>query len=134
MGWNQHLAGRRDVQSRQFGHKRETYTKLLELIFKIMKRDFISQKVRASKANRRDVDQMLAFKRDLLIWGSPEMIKMWLEVEANEEAPPAGVASRFDKLLRSMRSDLGHDDSDLAEGELFGLLLTSDARKELTPD
>jgi hypothetical protein len=68
------------------------------------------------------IKRLWEFKKNLLIWGGPNMIKAMMDFEkgASEEAT---VLANVENLIRATREELGHDDSKLPTGSLIAMLL-----------
>ena len=76
-------------------------------------------------------EKLLEYKKMLLIWADPHVIKMWDEVEssvANTNQDPKKALLMWDSLLREMRKDLGKDDSELDDGDLVSLILRAEEK------
>lgn len=70
---------------------------------------------------------MMDFKKTVLVWGKPEMIKDMLRLQEkllSVAELPSNVVEASDFLYRIIRKDLGHDDSTLKHYELAQLTLT----------
>jgi hypothetical protein len=59
----------------------------------------------------------------IMIWGSAEMAKRWGEYRVNASEPSVQNMFVFEDLLKKMREDLGHDDTDLQKGDLLRLFI-----------
>ena len=67
---------------------------------------------------------MLKYKREILLWGSPEVIKAQLEFEKLAEEGSALLVIAMNKLYKAMREDIGLSNSGLNNNELIKLFLT----------
>jgi hypothetical protein len=80
------------------------------------------------------LDKMYSFRREVILWASPGVIRAYLEWESISAHEP-DVKVRllaWDKLLREMRKDLGNSNWMLRPGQLMHMILTPDAREELS--
>ena len=76
---------------------------------------------------------MMNFVKDLTIWGNAEMVKAYHKfvLPVEEQAEPTNRFLLLENLLRTIRKDLGHDDSSLDPGELIGLMLDKEGKQGL---
>ena len=72
---------------------------------------------------------MWEFKRNLVTWADADVIKTWLQIENGLPEDPDEAVALLDKLLRTMRKDLGKNDSELETGELVALLMSPKERE-----
>jgi len=119
---------KREIESRHFVHKREGYMHMIDLLFD----SILSIKNDKEMDDKIMTDKMMSFKKALIVWGSPEIIDIWNQFEINSQ----GIASEkmveeLEKVLRAIRKDLGHDDSQLGFGNLWGLMLVPEDKKIL---
>lgn len=72
----------------------------------------------------------------MILWGSPDVIRAYLDWEAVavHEPDPQERLLAWDKLLREMRRDLGNSNRKLSAGQLMHMILTQDAREELSQE
>ncbi len=77
--------------------------------------------------------KIMLFKKALLVWGSPDIIEAWNHFElVSEKSPtPDTMLTEMEKILRAIRKDLGHDDSQLKFGSIFALLIVAEDKKRL---
>ena len=77
------------------------------------------------------VKKMASFKKSLMVWGGPEVIRAWnaFELKSQAQLSPAETMKKFDNLLRAIREDLGHDDGVLPSGSLAALILVPEDKK-----
>ena len=74
-------------------------------------------------------DYMIGFAGDLIIWGSSNVIHAYrrFQVVGTVSASNAKeFLSSLDNLLLEIRTDLGHDNKDLKEYDLYDLFLSGD--------
>jgi len=66
----------------------------------------------------------------MMIWASPNLIKQWGEMAKLKEGEDSkSVIRRGERLLRTIRHDLGHDDSDLKPGALWAMLIKPEEKQ-----
>lgn len=65
------------------------------------------------------------FKRDVLLWASPKVVRVWLEFQNSDGETHGGqTLIAMDNLIRAMRSDLGLRNGLLSKGALIKVLLS----------
>ena len=106
-------------------HKRELCQKIISGMFEIVGNH-------KNKATGEDV-KMMTFMKELppamILWGSADVIKNWtIFLKSSAQAAESPVKSKimlnaYEKLLLSMRKDLGHIDRGIAEGDLVRLFI-----------
>lgn len=75
------------------------------------------------------IERMFSFKRDLLVWGSPRVIRAYRDFEASPEDEGAKLKiMRVDRILREIRADLGNSNRGLRKGALIQLFLTEELK------
>ena len=122
----------REVEARLHGDKRRVYKEALDGFWRIMDRARVG-----GEPSKRDLAALTESKRDLMLFASGEVIRLWNELEAaalredDEDTPGRERLLRFDRIMRAMREDLGYDDSELAEGQLFALAIRGDDKDSL---
>lgn len=68
--------------------------------------------------------QFMHFTRDLISWGSPEVIKTFKKFrDSSEHGPNPQVIVLVDDILHAMRKDLGHSNFGLRRGDLIKLFI-----------
>ena len=112
---------RREIEARHFSEKREAYGGFLDILLSLSQQGKKLQPLEK---------KMLDLRKGLLFWGSSDFIKIWNLIE-NPGEDPLVMLRNLDKILRWMRSDLGHDDSSLQKGDLADFLLVAKDRGQL---
>jgi hypothetical protein len=125
------LAKEREIESRHFTEKRAVYLHFIGFIFRL----FEAQKKPGGIKEVELVKEMTKFKQNLLVWGSPDVINSYNAFEDSSEVlaasqDTAAILRSVEKLYRAIRKDLGHDDRLLPEGELVGLMLNAESKKQ----
>ena len=127
------LTRRREINARHFLEKREAYGKIIDIVF-----DIISSTKSGQKTPEKTLlNKMMGFKRELMVWGGPEVIQSWNEFEMESESANSDsqrILAAMERVLRAIRKDLGHDDRRLKFGSLFGLLIVAKDKKVLLED
>ncbi|KQT33279.1 hypothetical protein [Methylophilus sp. Leaf414] len=79
------------------------------------------------------VHYLFKFKADILLWGSPKVIKAQIEFEnVSESGDTKKLFMSVNALYLAIREDIGLSNSGLNKMELVKLYLNNDARKELS--
>ena len=130
--------GQRRVKEREIAEahrpqKVKVYRGYMELMFDVLRSVKDRNEVSESQMSSDHVDKMYSFRRELILWGSPGVIRAYLQWEeiASSDAPPRERLLGWDKMLREFRKDLGNSNWLLKEGQLMYMILTSDAREEM---
>lgn len=120
---------KREIASRQFTLKSATYLKIIEILVRLL-REVKSEKEMLTEDL---VGELMEFKKELLIWGSPKVIEAWnsYELMADENPDYKKISVQMEKILREIRKDLGHSDWLLRHGSLWGLFLDAKSKKEV---
>lgn len=71
------------------------------------------------------VDVFNRFAQKLLLWGSADVVKAWLNIRsiAARDGQAAEMADGLEQLLLAIRKDLGHRDGKLGHHDLLGTFL-----------
>ncbi len=130
--WSHYSNRRREINSRHFIEKKNAYMHLITLIFDIMK----ATKEKVEFKEEIMLERLIEFKRELMVWGDQKVIEALHNFEnksatlSNDKESSATLLV-VDDLLRAIRKDLGHNDSQLKEGSLVGMLLIAEEREKL---
>ncbi len=122
-----------EMKKLHFLDKKETYLNFINQIMpdsNINPNDEGQNKARAKARNK----AMVTFRKELLIWGSAESIIAMAEFEKfGHNNPKAGnkIFIPYEKLIRAIRKDLGHDDTDLPKSDLASIYLDADGKEEI---
>ena len=103
--------------------------KFIDLIF-----DFIISSRNGKELTEREMlPKIILFKKTLLIWGAPNIIKSWnnFEIKSEEGLNSEEMLQEMEKILREIRKDLGHDDTQLKPGSLSGLFIIAEEKEKL---
>lgn len=111
---------RKEKQERENWVLRDNKAYLIELVS--MFDSFIQDKGSDEAKQRKFLRRFKSFRPALLIWGSPSVIKLWNELKDVSSDSTEGIR-KAEKLLRTIREDLGHKDSSLKPGEVIATLV-----------
>ena len=70
----------------------------------------------------------LEFTADMIVWGSPQVIKAYRDFRNSENNPH--ILLKMDDVLRAIRKDLGHGNRGIERGNLIALFLTDPEKPE----
>jgi hypothetical protein len=124
---------KREITARHFTEKRKVYLHFIGFIFQL----FEAQKKTGGMKESELIKEMTKFKQNLLVWGSADVINAYNDFEnanevlENNQQDTSTVFFIVEKLYRAIRQDLGHDDSNLPNGELVGLTLNAESKKQV---
>jgi hypothetical protein len=107
---------KQQIEPEQRQRKAEVYTEFLEYWFWAM-RD--RSKVSDKEKGKRDLEYRRTVPHKLVVWGSEPFIKEYGAWFLFREEP--GTMLEFEKLLHTIRADLGYKDRELEQGELLKL-------------
>ena len=113
---------------RHFLEKSAAYKPIFELAIESMHHAKAGTEIPAERA----LDILLEIRQSLLIWGGQDVIKAWVKYEEGSNDPELS-RSNFDRLMREIRKDLGHDDI-WENFDLFITLVGPDDWKKITQD
>ena len=120
----------REIESRLYDDKRTVYKEAIETWMRLLNRVSDSRGL-----TPRDLKNLTELKYKLMVFADAAVIRAWNDMEKasvkERESGDPEVLHRFERIVRAMRSDLGYDDSELAEGELFGLLIKAEDKDRL---
>ena len=117
-------AKKREIEARHFAEKRKGYTAFIDIILDT----FMAEKLGKKPPTEKELlSKFVDYKKVLLTWADADVIKMWNETETNfvdiGNKDHKEVLLIWDKMLRTIRKDLGKDDSQLNDGELASVIL-----------
>ena len=115
------LTKKREIEARHFDKKRECY----ESIMNTFGRLFTSDDRRKKITDRQLTQAIIKHRQEIAVWADADLIKWWLHMSN----PPSGTLSTpeaflmGDNLIRTIRKELGKDDSQIETGHLIALFL-----------
>lgn len=73
---------------------------------------------------RKDLeDQVFEFTKDLIVWGSPRVIKSYYNFRDTQNTD-VHIIVKLDEMLREIRRDLGNSNRGIKKGDLIKLFIT----------
>lgn len=119
---------RKERRERENWILRDKYAYLIELVS--MYDSFIQSKGSDEAKQRQLLKRFKSFRPALLIWGSPSVIKMWNELPNISSDSTEGIR-QAEKLFRTIRKELDHDDSQLPPGEIVATLIIPEEKERV---
>jgi len=126
---SQFLIQKREAKSRLFEKKSEVY----ETFFTLLGENFAGHlNIGADRLNDDELAKRLFdIKIKMFVWASADSFKKFgrldeIALARDEHA----ILDQMDDLIRSLRADLGHDDSELVKGDCAGVFLIAEDRKK----
>lgn len=119
----------REVESRLYPDKRAVYKRVLDTWWRLLDKNLAT-----GRLSIKDLDHLKVAKREMMLFADGDVVHLWNEMEGaalSEELSSRERLLLFDRVVRAMRKDLGYDDSNLAEGELFALAIRGDDKDSL---
>ena len=144
LGWIYSSAknSQREIEARLFSEKAALYKKIFSLFPDMIKKiKHVSNEpiptpvIDNIKNDRELAEKMIDIKSELLIWGSEETIKTWIEIEnhvTDSGDNPLQIILKWGSLYSCMRADLGHSDTQVKGRDLIGMFLKAESRGELS--
>lgn len=129
----QYYAQKREIAARHFVEKTKAYSHVFDLVFKILTNTKEGKSIKETELFKDGME----LKKALMVWGSQDVLKAWnkYEVDAAADNAPDKILLNVDAIFRRIREDLGHNDSSMAEGELFKtLIIATEKEKFLKTD
>ena len=117
-----HHASMRAVKASHFPKKADAYLLLFHIFFDLL----LEAKGSKTIDQRKLLNRMMEFKKQLLIWGSFETMQAMKNIENASEVSDLSTEQmllNLEHLLRAAREDLGHDDSSIPNGDLISLIV-----------
>ncbi|QAR32741.1 hypothetical protein EP073_04770 [Geovibrio thiophilus] len=125
--WSNYLNKKREIEARLFEKKAEAYSRIFEKIL-----DGLT--IPGYKLVLADVYDI---QKDILVWGNAEMIKFWnkftdLDFDNLQmsEKKMKDFFNSYETLLKIMRKDLGHNDSELKHGDVIKFFLDKKGKED----
>jgi hypothetical protein len=124
---------KRENQHRHFERKIESYRGIVYALLGMLREKHPSGRI-SKKSTEKTVKALFDFKDNVLLWGSKDLIyeviayqKMLTLLgekgsEDLEEDLNVEIFSATESLLRGIRKDLGHDDTEVGDGKILELM------------
>lgn len=111
----------REIEEAHREKKVEIYDKFLTIIIRLFKST--NENIKAEPISEQELIVLLVdFKREILLWGSPQVIKAQLHYES-VAGNTALMFHAIDQLYRAIREDIGLSNKGLQPLDLFKLFL-----------
>ncbi len=120
---------KREIANSHYQVKTEVYGDFINLIIK----DFLfSEKLIRKELSEDDLtEKLISFSTEIIKWGNSDVIKAWNEFRnISSSGDVRLIALSLDKLLFSIRKDLGHTD-DKDTRHLTKIFLDGEAQREI---
>lgn len=118
--YSQRRAKAREIDAAHRERKAKLYSEFLELVFDMMAQ---SKTGPFDPENPpKDIeDRYMGFTRELLVWGSPKVIKGFerFKAGASADVSPHQIMGLVDELLQAIRKDLGNSNFGLSRYDLI---------------
>ena len=113
----------RDIAEAHRPQKIEVYGRFMETVFEVLKRSKDETADSSQEAFEKEyLDFFVTFTRDLIVWGSPGVIKAYENFRRGVSSDPA-VLLLVDDILREIRKDLGNSNWNIKRGDLIKMVL-----------
>lgn len=118
---NNRYTKQRDIEETHRAKKVEIYKEFLETISKMMAKE--NKAVTIEKISDQElINYLVKFKTEIILWGSPEVIKCQLQFEHIERENDK-VFKATDNLYKAIRKDIGLSNKGLNNFELIKMYL-----------
>ncbi len=121
---SQKQAKQRDIDESHRSKKVEIYKKYLDAVSGLM----ANQNKNVSKKGMSDqelIDYLVEFKTEILLWGSPDVIKLQLEFEKISQQNNGNLFTSVNNLYKAIREDIGLSNKGLNSHELVKMYLSN---------
>ncbi|SRR6266404_350794 len=109
-----------EIAEAQRPQKIEVYKNFMQFVVNVMRRSMGETAGDASLSLPQSEleDFFFSFTRDIILWGSPNVISAYTRFRMLPQAePPANTVIHVDHIFREIRKDLGHSNRGLKEGD-----------------
>jgi len=109
------------VQKEHREKKVPVYEDLMQFMFRVL----MSSKTGEAVPEKEMLDFMIRFNQRIMVWGSDEVLASWVawRRSAVTGADPYGLMFSYEKLVLSIRRDLGHANKGLGTGDILRLFV-----------
>ena len=102
---------------------------LIELVDTLSKT--LNSKEDEAKKEKKIFTSLRSFTPALIVWGSPAILTAWNELGRNASKDTNTGIRKAEQLLRTIRNELGHDDSNLRKGEVMSIFIKGDEKDKI---
>lgn len=123
--YSQKRAKDREIAEAHRASKVEIYQGFMEMLFDLLNATRKSQL--ADELGEEWVERIMILKRDLIVWGSPGIIRAWTKFEKQTES----LSTReriylMGDILKEIRKDLGNSNWPMQRGDLVQMFIADD--------
>jgi len=126
----QFLINDREIAARHHTEKKNAYMPFINLCVEVMEAQKKGEEIPFDEL----MEQGFNYKKELLVWGSVEVIvamNNYEEVADEVDVSVDKLLLSVENVFRAMRKDLGHSDASLEKGALIGIFLHLEARRAI---
>lgn len=102
---------------------------MIELVDTLSKT--LNSKEDEAKKEKKIFTSLRSFTPALIVWGSPAILTAWNELGRNASKDTNTGIRKAEQLLRTIRNELGHDDSNLRKGEVMSIFIKGDEKDKI---
>lgn len=123
--YNQKKAKERDISEAHRPQKVELYKQFMNIVVDLQTRALEGKldEIQKDEMPKELVEKMIGFTCDLIVWGSPDVIKKWDKFRCAAAQASPNMLFVMDEMLQSIRKDLGNSNFLLKKGDLIKLFL-----------
>lgn len=99
--------------------REEPYGAFIDMVYRIQE----NVRVEDSYSEEEMTEDIMAFNKQLTLWGSPKVVNKWIEFKANGVTPQKAIENMFvlEEIMNQMRKDLGSKKT--KKGNLLGFFV-----------
>jgi hypothetical protein len=116
-----HLERRQDIERQQRERKLEVYQQFMDYQFAVMQG--VRSEMNAAKQREYDRAFRVSFPKNLISWGSEDIIKKYGAWVKWDDPEASGDILGLEKILLAIREDLGYTNKELEAGDLLKTFL-----------
>lgn len=129
--WNRYAEAKREEHRRLMEAKRPVYEHLLGVIWDAMQQTRKSRGKGNTVVNEKVVDELAGIVRELIVWGSDDMLRLWgnwmrqaSASSSGHEQSPIQALTTMAQLIFAIRKELGYTKTNLTNKELLAMFIT----------
>ena len=115
------LTKKREIEARHFEKKRECYESIMHTFGQL----FTPEDARKKISDRQLTQAIINHRKEIAVWADADLIKWWLHM-SNRPSDTLSTKEALlmgENLIRTIRKELGKDDSQIESGHLIALFL-----------